>query len=118
MPVVKTGEAKAVGTVTYTSWDKHLTKTTFALDEAKPPLLWRTMEVGMEKVEMSGEACVSLATAIGQIEAYQTKFADCVTGDDMAAIAKTLTDAAPADPKDLVAAEKEAEAAAAAEADY
>lgn len=113
----KKGDLKVVGTVTYTAFDGYKTTTTFALDANAPPLLWRSMEVGRETVEMKGEACVALSTAVGQLDAYRTKFAKCVTGD-CEAIAKTLTDAAPADPFAIRESEKAAEQAAVADADY
>lgn len=107
-----------VGCVTYTSWDNYITKTSYLLDEASPPLLWRKTEIGQDKLNVQGEACISLETALGQLEAYQTKFADKVQGDDCAALAQKLSAAQPTDPKTLIAEEKAAEAAAAAEADY
>jgi len=118
MPVEKTGTVSAVGTVTYTSWDGYVTKSSFGLDGASPPLLWRTMGVGQGEVESEGEACVSLETALGMLEAYQTKFAANVTGDDVAALIAKLKKAAPADPAAILASEKEAEQEAAAAADY
>lgn len=114
---MKTGEGKCVGSVSYTSWDNYVTKASYTLDDASPPLLWRKTSVGQGKVEVEGEACISLEMALGQLKSYETTFAAQSEGD-FAGIAKTLTEAKPADPKVIVAEEKVAEAAAAAEADY
>ena len=118
MPVVKTGAVTAVGSVTYKSWDGYLTTATFSLDSSSPPLLWRNLGVGQGKVTAEGESCVSMETALGMLESYQTKFSDMVTGDDLAALIAKIKKAAPADPAAIVASEKVAEQAAANDADY
>mmetsp|Transcript_17488 Transcript_17488/g.22793 ORF Transcript_17488/g.22793 Transcript_17488/m.22793 type:complete len:119 (+) Transcript_17488:133-489(+) len=118
MPVVVTGTQSVVGSVTYTSWDGYVTKTKFSLDQAKPPLLWRHMGVGQKEIDTEGEACVSLETALGQLEAYKTKFASYVKGDNVDSIISKLKTAAPADPAAIRQAEKVAEQEAAAAEDY
>lgn len=117
MPVEKTGKLTDVGTVTYKSFDGYVTTSTFKLDSAKPPLLWRTMAIGQGNTETEGEACVSLETALGMLESYQKKFSNECSGD-LAGIIKKISAAKPADPAEIIAKEKVQAAAAAEAADY
>lgn len=118
MPVEKTGSTKAVGTVTYTSWDGYITETTYALDAAKPPMCWRNTVAGKgQSGECKGESAVNLAMAKGQLDAYATTYKSRVKGD-AAAIIKSLEGAGIADPVAILEAEKAAEVAAQYAADY
>ena len=118
MPIEKTGSLTAVGSVTYTSWDGYITESTFALDEAKPPMCWRSTVSGKGlSGECKGESAVNLAACKGMLDQYVTKYKSRVVGDAAGILAK-LESAAIADPVAILEAEKAAAQQAMYDADY